>query len=673
MKYNLLAMTLIGLMSLPASAENNRVDYDLDDDRLIEINDLGDLYEIRNNLSGPALYGQTTGCPYPCKGYELTKDLDFDTNQNGIFDQGDVYWNGGEGWLPSSLANTIFDGNGFVIRHLTINRPASSHQGLFESAFGTIRRLGLVDVSVTALSVSGALAGISNALTVEGVFATGNVSGGQDGYPMGGLFGHTTGIVVKNSFSSVTVSTRYFSGYVIANVGSQVELYNILVVGKLNERQPLEGPKSFNSYNYGYFHDSYLATDVAGIPNDHSDLQDKSFGALLSELKCPVAANDTSCIPGKTLYRNWPAQDDGSGIYWDFGNNQELPGLVLNGKLHRIDVTIDTSNSSSSVSNSHSSSSVSSSRSSSSISTSRSSSSSSMSSVAHSASSTAGGGIIFYENFENGTVDTQPVGWQNFISWVANNSNTVSGSQFALIDNSKSYNGSKSVHFKGGSNPAQILRAVPSGTQRLYTRAYVNMSVAMGNVANDNHEHIFGTRRTLDDIGQEIRAGQIKGVLGVNQVPSDNLSPKMDKWYSGFQMAANTWYCVETAYLADESYDTFHMWVDGNLVHTIDSADDWNNGALEADWMYDRLNYVLFGFHSFSNRNADVWMDELVVSTQPIGCGAVNPGSSSSSVSSSSRSSKSSSKSSSKKSSSSSSKNKSSSSSSSSKKKKPHH
>jgi polyisoprenoid-binding protein YceI len=253
------------------------------------------------------------------------------------------------------------------------------------------------------------------------------------------------------------------------------------------------------------------------------------------------------------------------------------------------------------------------------------------SSVAPSSSSSSvnnGAGVLFSETFENGTVNTQPAGWQNFIGWVANNSNTLSGAQYALIDSTKSYSGGKSIHFKGAAAPAQIVRAIPAGTQRLYTRAYVNMSVALGNIAGDNHEHIFGTKGSLD-ANNEVRVGQIKGVLGTNEFGSDNIAPKMDKWWSGTQLAANTWHCVETAYLLDQPYDTLHMWVNGSLVHTIDSADDWNNGAEPADWMSDKFNYVMFGFHSFSGRSADVWMDDIVVSTQPIGCGTVTPTSSS--------------------------------------------
>ncbi|MDO8262768.1 MAG: cellulase family glycosylhydrolase, partial [Gallionella sp.] len=254
------------------------------------------------------------------------------------------------------------------------------------------------------------------------------------------------------------------------------------------------------------------------------------------------------------------------------------------------------------------------------------------SSVAPSSSGTTssfnGAGVLFSDTFESGAVNTQPAGWENFIGWVPNNSNTTSGAQYALIDSTKSYSGGKSIHFKGGAAPAQIIRALPAGTQRLYTRAYVNMSVAMGNVAGDNHEHILGLKKTKD-ANDEIRVGQIKGVLGTNHIPSDNIAPKMSQWYSGPQMAANTWYCVEVDYLADQAYDTLRMRVNGNQVHSITSSNDWNNGALAADWMSDKFNYVMFGFHSFSGRSADVWMDDIVVSTQPIGCGTVTPTSSS--------------------------------------------
>ena len=101
-------------------------DYDLDNDGLIEINNLADLSvlnQIRNNL---------TGCPADgCNGFELTTDLDFDTNGDGVMDANDSYWNEGEGWLPigddSNPFTGIFEGNGHVIKNLTIHRPSTEH------------------------------------------------------------------------------------------------------------------------------------------------------------------------------------------------------------------------------------------------------------------------------------------------------------------------------------------------------------------------------------------------------------------------------------------------------------------------------------------------------------------------------------------------------------------
>lgn len=256
------------------------------------------------------------------------------------------------------------------------------------------------------------------------------------------------------------------------------------------------------------------------------------------------------------------------------------------------------------------------------------------SSTASSSSVPNGAGVLLSDGFESGTVGAGPAGWGTFIGWMynANNNNQASGN-YALVDNSKSYSGSNSIHFRGGANPAQIVRELPAGTQRLHMRAYVNLSKVLGNDPGDNHEHIMGIKRT-PDANNEVRVGQIKGVLGTNHVPTDNIAPKMSQWNSGPQLVPNTWYCVETAYYADTAYDELRMWVNGSLVHSVTSASDWNNGSLPANWLTDNFNYAMLGFHSFSGNTADVWMDDIVLSTEPIGCGTTPPPTSSSSSSS---------------------------------------
>ncbi len=95
------------------------IDYDRDDDGLIEVYSLDQLNAIRYDRYGSGWAGwdkdddgylnsvQThyqmgypnarrgMGCPGDrCNGYELMADLDFDTNGNGRADPGDHYWNG---------------------------------------------------------------------------------------------------------------------------------------------------------------------------------------------------------------------------------------------------------------------------------------------------------------------------------------------------------------------------------------------------------------------------------------------------------------------------------------------------------------------------------------------------------------------------------------------------
>jgi hypothetical protein len=150
------------------------MDYDVDDDGLIEIEDLQDLNEIRNNVSevnyatsggmmtslelhGDALYGSQDGCPESgCDGYELITDLNFDSNLNNEFDSNDAYWNEGEGWQSIGDFHikfiAEFDGNGHTIHNLYINRPQQTFQGLFAYA----EMASFHDFSLTGQFITGA-------------------------------------------------------------------------------------------------------------------------------------------------------------------------------------------------------------------------------------------------------------------------------------------------------------------------------------------------------------------------------------------------------------------------------------------------------------------------------------------------------------------------------------
>ena len=193
-------------------------DYDADNDGLIEVSGLAQLNAIRWDLDGDgesrdsgyaqafpgALEGM--GCPdEDCTGYELTADLDFDTNGNGQADAGDNYWHGGAGWNPIGgfgFAAT-FDGKGHTISNLYIDRTESPI-GLFGSARSdsVIRNIGLVSAQVTGNNEVGVLVGDHQG-KIENAYATGSVNGNGQ---VGGLVGSISRSTIQDSHTNVTVT-----------------------------------------------------------------------------------------------------------------------------------------------------------------------------------------------------------------------------------------------------------------------------------------------------------------------------------------------------------------------------------------------------------------------------------------------------------------------------------
>ena len=136
------------------------------------------------------------GCPSTCQGYELTGDLDFDTNGNGRADSGDTYWNGGDGWNPIGTYAGILEGNQHEIKNLYINRtyPGTGAVGLFREVLHSgppaeIRNLYLNNVNVTG------------------------ASSGSGSITVGGLVGNSTnGPVITDSYVSGSITARHTGG-----------------------------------------------------------------------------------------------------------------------------------------------------------------------------------------------------------------------------------------------------------------------------------------------------------------------------------------------------------------------------------------------------------------------------------------------------------------------------
>ncbi len=176
-----------------------------------------------------------------------------------------------------------FNGNGYVIKNLTINNPTSYAQGLFGYAcYGAvIKNVGLENVNVTGKSDVGALIGYTEgAASITNCYATGNVSASES--TAGGLVGWNLYSDIVNCFADVTVITTRDSGSVfgtggLIGFGEFMSITNSYAAGNVtgNERVgglggTLDGVSISHSYATGNVNGSncvggligYLATNT---------------------------------------------------------------------------------------------------------------------------------------------------------------------------------------------------------------------------------------------------------------------------------------------------------------------------------------------------------------------------------------------------------------------------
>ena len=235
----LLSADVMGLIHLAQAQTNTTTDYDADDDGLIEVGSLAQLDAIRYDLDGDGSPTNSTaydtafpnaatgmGCPSSgCTGYELTTNLDFDTNGDGSTDvAGDAYWNDGAGWEPIGSLRTTFEGNGNAISGLMIDSDNPLGEiGLFGyvGSAGTIRNVGLSSVDVKGYQSVGGLAG-ENRGTISASYAEGEVEGGVPSTrgDVGGLVGLNSGTITASYASGTVSGDSEVGGLVGANSGT---------------------------------------------------------------------------------------------------------------------------------------------------------------------------------------------------------------------------------------------------------------------------------------------------------------------------------------------------------------------------------------------------------------------------------------------------------------------
>ncbi len=192
--------------------------------RTTEIHDWYDLDGVRYHLGGSFI---------------LMNDLDVTTV--GYEELASETANEGNGWQPIGTSEEgfagSFEGQGYEIRDLSINRPAESFVGLFRSVdkAGVIQNVG-VHATVSGEWSVGALSG-ANWGTLSNCYSMGSVSGDDC---VGGLVGGNSGSV-SDSYSTAAVTGHWDVGGLVGANDHEGTVSDSYTTGNVNGRWSVGG------------------------------------------------------------------------------------------------------------------------------------------------------------------------------------------------------------------------------------------------------------------------------------------------------------------------------------------------------------------------------------------------------------------------------------------------
>lgn len=268
------------------------------------ISTLEDLIEIR-----------TSGDYSQSKFFIQTGNIVIDADETNVdWDgDGDAVWDAEDqsGFLGADGFRGTYDGDGFYIENLFVNRPGWQSAALFRSVQNaTVKNLGLVNCDITSAHTVGAIAGwTSNSLTVN-CYATGTVSTGDSGDQVGGLFGvNGSDATIRNCYAIVAVDGDDRIGGLIGRNGGTIEFcYSSGTVSGNTNVGGLVGEDQSGTYTSNYWD-----TETSGQANSGGE----GVGA--------IEGKSTANMKLEGTYNCW----DFTGT-WDIdpGTNNGYPYLI---------------------------------------------------------------------------------------------------------------------------------------------------------------------------------------------------------------------------------------------------------------------------------------------------------------------------------------------------------
>jgi hypothetical protein len=305
----------------------NNVTYPFLSWQSVKIRDWYDLDAIRNDLD---------------RSYVLMNNLNSTTP--GYTELAGPTANCGKGWQPignftGGNFTGSFDGKGYEIRDLFINRPDETAVGLFSTVDegGVIRNVRVVNADVTGEFCVGALVGFDFEGAVSNCYATGSVTGELNG--VGSLVGISGG-TVSNCYSSGNVTGNHIVGGLVGAIcgpemAAKYGLPNACGNGTVS--------KSYStcSVSGNSFIGGLLGLNGGPVSNSYSTFSvtgNSSVGGLVGENCGGTVSNSyaTGNVTGNSSVGGLVGHDDGGTVtnsFWDIqtsGQNSSAGGTGKN-------------------------------------------------------------------------------------------------------------------------------------------------------------------------------------------------------------------------------------------------------------------------------------------------------------------------------------------------------
>ncbi len=209
-------------------------------------------------------------------------------------------WSEGEGWVPIGTSNTdsfrgSYDGNGYSINYLYINRPGEERQGLFGTArFALLKNVTLVQADIVAAGFAGILAGSLRDTTVENCTVSGGVTA-SDNFA-GGLVGYASNSLLSNSYSNCIVNGSNYAGGLLGQSLSAV-IDNCQTEGSVTGNNSVGGLIG-RAHAYSYTNNSNSFSTVSGNSRVGGLIGDNSRSILINSYSNSVVNGAEDSIGG---------------------------------------------------------------------------------------------------------------------------------------------------------------------------------------------------------------------------------------------------------------------------------------------------------------------------------------------------------------------------------------